>query len=139
MDFYDYDPSLYYASEDDASSAEPKIQFEFGASASLSISASIRATHSTAQAQTVGGEHPPSDVNTEAKLWMGIAVTIFIVTVRIEALRPVLLGNMRFLIHSLVYFRCSWAWRPGGGTELPTPGTGEPPSTARRRTKPQAT
>jgi hypothetical protein len=97
MDFYDYDPSLYYASEDDtSSSAEPKIQFEFGASASLSISASIGATHSTAQAQTVGGEHPPLDVNTQAKLWMGMAVTIFIVTVRIEALRPVLLGICAF-------------------------------------------
>jgi hypothetical protein len=97
MDFYNYDPSAYYASEDDSSStAGPKIQFEFGASASFSTSTLVEATHSTAQAQTVGGEYPPSDVNTEVKLWMGMTVTIFTVMVRIEALRPVLLGICAF-------------------------------------------
>jgi hypothetical protein len=90
--FYHYDPSSYYTNEDDVSSSTgSKIQFEFGARpASLSIGASIGATNSTAQAQTVGGEHPPLNVNTQATLWIGITITIFVVTVRIEALRPVL-------------------------------------------------
>jgi hypothetical protein len=99
MDFYVYDPSAYYANKDgSSSSAGPQIQFEFGASASApqclstaAISAAgptMEATHSTAQAQTVGREHPLSDVNTRATLWMGLAVTMLVVTVRMRRYDP---------------------------------------------------
>jgi hypothetical protein len=101
-DFYHYDPSAYYAGEDDASPAAPLIPFEFGASASASapqrlIAAAIsaagpttEATHSTAQVQTIGREHPLSDVNTStrATLWVGLAVTTFVVTVCMRRYDP---------------------------------------------------
>jgi hypothetical protein len=96
MDFYHYDPSLYYASEDDASSsAGPKIRFEFGASTSLSTSSS------TAQAQAVGSEDPPSEAQT--KFFMGMAFTIVIVMVRSYAVRryACVIGHKRFLTHPL--------------------------------------
>jgi hypothetical protein len=84
MDWYDYDPSAYYASEDESPSAEPKIHFEFGArSASFPIGASIGATNSSALVQTIELEDPVQDVNTQATLWIGTTVTIFVVTVRI--------------------------------------------------------
>jgi hypothetical protein len=83
-DWYDYDPSVYFAGEDDVSSAEPKIEFEFGARpASFLIGASIEATNSSAPAQTIGFEDPAQDINTQATLWIGITITIFVVTVRI--------------------------------------------------------
>jgi hypothetical protein len=97
MDFYHYDPSAYYASEDESSStAGPQIRFEFGASTLLSTSAAansiaepqIEAMHSTAQAQTVSEGHPPSDVNTGTTLWMGLAVTTLVVTVRMRRYDP---------------------------------------------------
>jgi hypothetical protein len=80
MDFYNYDPSAYYASEDDSpSTAGPgsQIQFEFGASTSISTSTS-------AQAQTVGTGDPPLEDNAQAKLWIGMAFMIVIVTVRTQ-------------------------------------------------------
>jgi hypothetical protein len=99
MDFYVYDPSAYYANEDESSfSAEPQIQFEFGASASApqrlsgaAVSAAgpmMEATHSTAQAQRIANLHPPSNVNTRATLWMGLAVTTLVVTVRMRRYDP---------------------------------------------------
>jgi hypothetical protein len=80
MDFYHYDPSLYYDNEDDSSSSAgpgPKIHFEFGAA------------NSTAQAQSVGAEDPPfEDSNAQAKFLIGMALTIIIVTVSSEVTRP---------------------------------------------------
>jgi hypothetical protein len=81
-EFYHYDPSSYYTNEDDTSSSTgSKIQFEFGASASLS-------TSTPAQAQKVRAEDPLLEDNTQAKFWIGMTVTIVIVTVRSEATRP---------------------------------------------------
>jgi hypothetical protein len=99
MDIYVYDPSVYYGAEDESpSSADPPIRFEFGAYASAPQSSSgaassaadvnMAAPHSSAQAQTIESEDPVQDVNIQAKLLVGISVTIFIVTVHIEALRP---------------------------------------------------
>jgi hypothetical protein len=99
IDTYIYDPSIYYGDEGESpTSTEGQIRFEFGApasapqshggAASLAAAANMAAMNSSAPAQMTKSEDPVQDINTQAKWWIGMSVTILIVTVRIEALRP---------------------------------------------------